>query len=428
MNRRGVESTIIGEFTDSNKCEVFYNHKKIMDIDMHFLHYGLPQKKLKTTYIKPHHIEPKFIKSKDLSDTLHHMLERLNLSSFEFITSQYDYVVQGENTLSPLAGRGRVNTEVSAFRPILSSPKAAVLSQGIYPSYSDIDPYHMAASCIDTAVRNVVAAGADPQKIALLDNFCWCSSDDPRRLGQLKLAVAACYDYALVYQTPFISGKDSMFNDFKGYDKEGKPVKISIPPTLLISSIGVVDDAARLVSIDAKMPGDLIYILGDTYDELGGSEYFMMLSEKQKGNFLGNFIPVVDGKKNIKLYSALHKCIEKDLIASSISITRGGLGIALAKKVMAGMMGLTINLENLPGKITRDDFALFSESQGRIIVTIDPRNKKQFESLLKGNSITPIGIVNSENVFEIKGLSGKNIVKTTVDKLIASYKKTFAGY
>ncbi|OGG13031.1 phosphoribosylformylglycinamidine synthase [Candidatus Gottesmanbacteria bacterium RIFCSPHIGHO2_01_FULL_39_10] len=428
MKRRGVEATVIGEFTNSGRCQVLYDKKEVMDIDMHFLHYGLPQKQLTSSFVLPKNDEPNLKIERNYTNVLLDLLERPSITSFDFISSQYDYVVQGNSALPPLQGRGRVNSDTSAFRPVLSSSKTIVMSQGIYPSYSDIDTYHMAGACIDTGIRNLIAAGVSPDYIALLDNFCWCSSDDPKRLGQLKRALKACYDYATLYETPFISGKDSMFNDFKGYDKDGKPIKISIPPTLLISSIGVVDDVTNLITLDAKISGDLIYILGETYDELGGSEYFRYISEKLKGNFIGNSVPKIDGAKNKKLYQSLYKCIEKGLIASSISITRGGLGIALAKKAIGGMLGLSINLKNLPGKVTRNDFALFSESQGRIIVTIAPENKKEFESLLKGNSFAQIGIVSKNGLFEIKGLDGRSIINTTVDKLLLSYRKTFSGY
>lgn len=418
MQSRGVEATIIGEFTNSGRCIVLLSGKTIMDLDMQFLHYGLPQQNLTTSFTPSQYDEPKFKEEKNYTKSILSLLERPNITSFEFISQQFDYVVQGNSALAPLQGRGRINSDTSVFRPILSSTKAVIMSQGMYPSYSDIDTYHMAACCIDTAIRNVIAGGANPDYIALLDNFCWCSSDDPERLGQLKRAAQACYDYATVYETPFISGKDSMFNDFKGYDKDGKPIKISIPPTLLITSIGVVADITKVVSLDAKMPGDLVYILGETYDELGGSEYYPVT----------NSLPHVDAMKNKKLYKALYKCIDKELIASSISITRGGLAVALAKKAMGDMLGLKIDLKNVPGKVSRNIFALFSESQGRIIVTIAPENKKTFEDVLKGVSFSQIGTVSKNDIFEIEGLNGKNIIKTTTKKLLRSYRKTFAGY
>jgi phosphoribosylformylglycinamidine synthase len=297
-----------------------------------------------------------------------------------------------------------------------------VISQGIYPSYSDIDTYHMAACCIDTAIRNAVVAGANIDHLALLDNFCWCSSGDSERLGQLKRACKACYDYTLAFQTPLISGKDSMFNDFKGFDENGKPIKISIPPTLLISSIGVIDDVLKSVSIDLKFPGDLIYIIGETFDELGGSEYYSM------NNYTGNKVPQVNAKKNRKLYQDFYKCVKSNLISSAISIGRGGLGVATVKTAIAGMLGIDISLKNIPGKYSRDDFTLFSESQGRIIVSINPILQKSFEKLMEKNTFAKIGMVTSQKSILIKNSKDKNIVNLNLNSTFNKYKSVFKNF
>ncbi len=422
MKRRGVEATVIGKFTNSKKCIVTYNKKTIMDIDLSFLHDGLPQRPIKTLATIAAYEDPKVASQKDLSKSLTEMLQRLNITSFEFISEQYDYIVQGNAVLGPLQGKGRVNGDTSVFRPLLNSQKGVIMSQGLYPTYSEIDPYRMSAAAIDTAIRNAVAAGANPDYLSLLDNFCWCSSTEPERLGQLKLAAKACYEYALLYETPYISGKDSMFNDFNGFDEKGNPIKISIPPTLLISSFGVIDDITKVVSLDAKFPGDLLYILGETHEELGGSEYFAI------HNGIGMTVPTVDAKKNKKLYQAVYTAIQKDLIASSISIGRGGLGVALAKKAIGGMLGLSINLQKLPGTLSRDDFALYSESQGRILVTISPKNKPAFEKLMQGNTYAEIGKVTKEQVLIVKGLKEKEVVNLHLEKAVTAYRETFKDY
>ncbi|MBI5123574.1 phosphoribosylformylglycinamidine synthase, partial [Candidatus Roizmanbacteria bacterium] len=387
MISRDVEATIIGEFNDSGRCIVKYHKKTIMDIDMEFLHNGLPVRPMKTKQIKSFFKNPLILQQKNLNQTLISMLSRPNITCFEFISKQYDHEVQGSSVIKPLQGKGRVNSETTVVKPIFDSSQAIALSQGLYPSYSEINSYQMAGASIDTAVRNLVAAGIDIDKIALLDNFCWCSSNDPQRLYQLKKATQACYDFAKIYETPFISGKDSMFNDFKGYDEKGNPIKISIPPTLLISSIGIIEDVLKIISIDIKFPGDLIYILGETKDELGGSEYFSMHKS------IGNNIPKVNASKNKKTYQAFYQAAKKNLISSAISITRGGLGVALAKTFLAGKLGIEVSLDNLPGQISRNDFALFSESQGRLLVTVHPKNKKMFEKILKGNYFKEIGTV-----------------------------------
>jgi len=208
--------------------------------------------------------------------------------------------VQAGSVMKPLVGKGRINSDATVIRPVLESRKAVVIAQGINPVYSRIDCYWMAAAAIDSAIRKAIAVGAKIDKLALLDNFCWCSSDEPERLGQLKDAAKGCYDFAKQFGTPFISGKDSMFNDFKGYNQKGKKVKISIDPTLLISSIGIIDDVNKVVSMDVKVKGDIVYVLGETLDELGGSEYFCMLSDN--GESIGSKVPKVDAKKNKKLF------------------------------------------------------------------------------------------------------------------------------
>jgi phosphoribosylformylglycinamidine synthase subunit PurSL len=429
MKRRGVEATVIGKFTDSDKCIVDYDGQRLMDVDMTFLHDGLPPRPMKTTYTKPAHKEPKISVLKNLTNSLHLMLARLNITSFEFISQQYDHEVQGGSVIKPLQGRGKVNGDATVTRPVLDSQKAVVISQGINPSYSDIDTYHMAAAAIDTAIRNVIAAGASLDHLALMDNFCWCSSNEPERLGQLKQAVKACYDTAVLFGTPFISGKDSMFNDFKGYDADGKPVKISVSPTLLISSIAVMKDARKAVSLDAKLSGDLVYILGETHDELGASEYFAMVGEKQRGKkFIGNVVPKVDARRNKSLYKSLSRAINKGVIASAQSIHRGGLIVAVAKTAMAGKLGINICLENIPGTASRDDFKLYSESQGRIIVTVAPQNKHKFEKIMKDQACSQIGQVTNNDPFVIKGQSGKKVVNASINSLLKSYKSTLGEY
>ena len=429
-DRRRVEATIIGEFTDSGKCIVNYNGQTVTDIDMDFLHDGLPKEHLTTTYTKHFHKEPNIPSLDDLTETFHSMLERLNIASHEFISKQYDHEVQGGSVLKPLQGKGRVCASATITKPLLNSNKGVVISQGINPSYSEIDTYHMAACAIDTAVRNAVTVGADLEQLAILDNFCWCSSDEPERLGQLKAAAEACYDYATAYGTPFISGKDSMFNDFKGYDKDGNPIKISILPTLLITTIGIIDDVRKSVSLDAQKAGDLVYVLGDTLDfESGGSEYYAMHGEKVKGEKpIGNNVPTVDAENNLKLYSVYSTCVKNGLIASAQSVETGGLAIALAKTAMGGNLGMDISLETISGIINYDDLTLFSETQGRILATVSPENKEEFEKNMQGNSFSQIGTMKKDNLFTIRGIEGKKIINTDLDSMLESYKSTFRGY
>ena len=426
MRRRGVEATVIGEFTDDSKCVVKYGQETVMDVDLKFLHDGLPEKVLTTTFTRPQHDEPQ-AGVEDLTTALYEMLGRHNICSKEFISTQYDHEVQAGSVLKPLVGKGRVNSDATVTRPLLDSFRGVALSQAAFPAYSKIDTHAMAACGIDAAVRNIIAVGGRLEQVALLDNFCWCSSDETERLGQLKRAAEACFDTAVAYETPFISGKDSMFNDFKGYDEQGNPVKISALPTLLVSSIAVVPDVRKCVSMDFKAAGDVIYVLGETKDELGASEYFAMLGEKQRDNRLvGNSVPSVEPKKNIARYTALAKAMDDGLVASAHAPGIGGLAASLAKCAIAGRLGAELDISVLAQGLQADR-ALFSESTGRFVVSVAPGNVDVFEQMMQGTGqVYQIGRV-AEHAFTVRNQMDR-IVETQVAALEQSYKERFAKF
>ncbi|MCV3769235.1 MAG: AIR synthase-related protein [Wolbachia pipientis] len=438
MKKHDVEFSMIGEFNNSGKAVVECPEGVvIMDMETEFLHSGNPKIYLQT---KPWsaRTQSKFL-YQNVCDTqsqckinsnvkrqnnfytscakmtttslafleveLKEMLSRPNICSKEFIVVQYDHEVQGSSVLKPLQGKGRVCSEVIVSRPILGSNRGVIKSQGFGSSYGEIDTYHMAACAIDTAIRSCVAAGGNINYLALLDNFCWCDAYNPERLWQLKRAAKACYDFAIVFKTPFISGKDSMFNDFKGYDKNGKEVMISAPPSLLISAIGVIENIENVVSLDVKMPGDLIYVLGTTYNELGRSEYQLY------SGISNNNVPKVDAKSAKELYERYNFAIKDDIIVSAIALNLGGLAIALAKSLIAGDLGAKVDFSLVPiGRIQKQNMNLinkitmFSESQSRILVTIAPQNQQRFEELFKGIVFSCIGKVTEEKVLNIKGI------------------------
>jgi len=428
MDRRGVEATIIGEFNDSGRCIVNANGKTIVDLDMEFLHDGLPKKTLETKPMKTHLKNPTFDEPGNLSKTLLEMLSRLNICSKEFVSVQYDHEVQGNSVLKPLQGKGRVNAEAGVVRPFLESIKGAAVSHSLYPGYGDIDTYWMAACAIDSAVKNLIAVGAKLEDIALLDNFCWCSSNEPERLWQLKKAAQACYDFATGYGTPFISGKDSMFNDFKGFDEENNALKISVPPTLLISSLATIEDSSKCVSMDAKIEGDLVYVLGLTKGELGASEYYRMNAEKTSKNEILGAVPQVDLAKALKLYKSFSNAIGNKLIASVQPVGLGGLSVAIAKTCIAGMLGAKIDLKKVPHVgLDRNDTMLFSESQSRFVVTIAPDNKGAFEKALEDSEFAEVGVISGNNL-EMTGLKGNNVVRNSLADLEEAYKKTLRDY
>lgn len=420
MKSREVEATIIGEFTDSGKVVVEWNGNTIMDLELEFLHNGLPQKHLITAPVSRTYREPEIPKEASRTKYLEKLLAEKNISGFSFISAQYDHEVQASSVLKPLSGRGRINTDAQVFKPILSSEKGVVLSSSLYPSYGDISAYHMASCALDTAIRNAVCAGATLSHLAILDNFCWCSSNEPTRLAELVDAVKACYDHAVGYGTPFISGKDSMFNDFKGYDEKGNPIKISIPPTLLISAIGVMPDITKTVSPEFKNAGDIIYLLGETHDELGASEYYKMLARESKKiserHAIGNSVPKVNLQKNLQTYLAFEKAITKELVASAMSVTSGGLGITLAKASVGGMVGCKADIKNISGDAKSVDATLFSESQGRILVSVNPKNVSKFEKIIKNIAHTKLGKVTKDSKFIITE-GKKKVVDSNVKKL-----------
>jgi len=414
MEDRGVECTVIGKFNDSGRGKVVFNGKTIFDLDMDFLHNGLPTKKLITKPYPYNNKEP-VIAVKDQLKTFEQMLGSHNICSFEFISKQYDHEVQNNSVIKPLIGVGRVNGTAQVVRPVLKSRKGLVISETVNPRLSEINCYDMAAVAIDTAVRNSVAVGADIDYMALLDNFCWCSSNEPQRLAQLKDAAKASYDIATTYMTPFLSGKDSMFNDFKGYDESGKPIKISVHPTLMISTIGVISDVAETMTMDLKATGDLIYVIGITRDEMGGSEFYNIHGE------LGINSPRVAPNAARRLYKKMYEI--KELLSACASITAGGLLIALAKMSIAGQLGASVDIRTVPNEYLPVEKIFYSETQTRFIITIDPDKQEEFETAMKDFDIARIGLVTDNNFIITDGID--EIIRTNVKRMDEIYRKRF---
>ena len=286
-------------------------------------------------------------------------------------------------------------SDSTVIKPLFNSNKSIGVSQGIYPNYTNIDSYNMAACSIDTAIRNLIVTGCDLSTIALLDNFCWCSPENSEKLYQLKMASKACYDLSLTFGTPFISGKDSMYNDFNGYDKKNKKIKVSIPPTLLISSVGIIKSYNNLLTIAPQAIEDLVYIIGKTDSEIGGSEFVKIFG------FKGGDVPKVYKKTAKVNYNNFSKANQNKLITSAISVGIGGLGITLSKMAIASQMGLKLDLSNINtiDKKIDNNHVLFSESQSRIVVTVNPSNKRKFENYFKKNQLSLVGkIIKSKKI------------------------------
>ncbi len=415
FKKEDVEASVIGEFTDNKRLQLYYNGNLVCDLDMEFLHNGLPQLERDALWQPTLNPEPDFAQPDDLTEDLKKILGSWNVCSKEWVIRQYDHEVQGTSVLKPLVGASNDGPgDAAVIRPVADSKKGIIISNGINPKYGDINTYWMAASAIDEALRQVIAVGGSLDEVALLDNFCWGNPEKPDRLGALVQAAQACYDITSVYGTPFISGKDSLYNEYE----TGKE-SICIPPTLLISAMGVMDDIKKAVSMDCKQAGDLIYIVGVTYRELGGSHYYAIRG------YIGNSVPKVHPKKGKKMMNALAKTMKKGLVKACHDLSEGGIGVAAAEMAFAGGLGMKIEVKNVPlaENIERDDFILFSESNTRFLVEIAPKDKERFEKALSGVAFAEIGRVTKDKKLEVIALNNKAIIKADVDELKEAWQK-----
>ena len=287
---------------------------------------------------QPKYPEPDFAQPSDLGKSLKDILGTWNVCSKEWVIRQYDHEVQGGTVIKPLVGKTNEGPgDATVIRPVFNSDKGVIVSNGINPKYGQLSPYWMAASAIDEALRQIIAVGGSLKQVALLDNFCWGDTRKPEMLGALVEAAQACYDMAIVYGTPFISGKDSLYNEF---EYEGKI--IAIPHTLLISAMGIMQDVKRSISMDFKQAGDFIYIVGETKNELGASAYL-----DTKG-FIGNSVPQVDPARAKALMDKLSKATGRGFVKACHDCSEGGIGVAVAEMAFAGGLGAEINMKSVP--------------------------------------------------------------------------------
>ncbi|MGH8056089.1 MAG: AIR synthase-related protein, partial [Candidatus Entotheonellia bacterium] len=365
--------------------------------------------------------EPHIPEPADYTALLCALLARPNICSKESWVRQYDHEVQGMSVVKPFVGlQNDGPSDAAVLRPLLDSVLGVIVANGICPRYGEIDTYAMAACAIDEAVRNVVAVGGRLGRIAGLDNFCWpdpvpspTNPDAEHKLAQLVRANQALYDYCTAYALPCISGKDSMKNDYRVGD-----TKISIPPTLLFSVLAVIDDVMQVVTMDAKQPGDLVYVLGLTRAELGGSEYYALLGH------LGASVPRVDAALARRLYEALSAGIAQGLVASCHDCSDGGLGVALAETAFAGGLGMDLQVRTVPQEgDLRDDLLLFAESQSRFVVTVHPANARAFEAVLHGLPFASIGVVTDGGVLRISGRAGTPLIEAGIQQLKAAWQR-----
>lgn len=407
-----VGANILGKITNTKHLRLYYNDKIECDISNTFLHNGCPTTTKEGIYIPTKLNEPNLKEPTNYNQVLKKLLATWDICSKESIVRQYDHEVQGTSVVKPFAGQGNdAPNDAAVVAPILGSNKGMVVGHGLIPSYGKIDPYWGAAAAIDEAVRNLVCVGADPERIALIDNFIWPTPEE-KELGDLDRAVDACYDTATKMSMPFVSGKDSLSSTYRGAYGE----IIKIPPTLCVSAFAAMDDIYKSITAPFKQVGSNIYIIGTTSQELGGSAYYGLY------NKLGSSVPKHDPKAALKLYKKIYKAIRKRFVISAHDASEGGIAVGIAEMCFGGL-GARIDLAGVPisgSKSMRPDHILFSESNSRIIVEVPTNKKALFKKLFGALPYGLIGEVTENSHLSIS--HKKNII---IDESILSLKKAW---
>jgi len=413
-----VESTVVGRFTDDRKLKLCYNGQQVGELDMEFLHAGVPKYSREALWQSPALSEPNIAEKDNYNDELLGILSSYNVASKEWVIRQYDHEVQGGSVVKPLTGLYNDGpSDAAVIQPKLDSGKGLAVSCGMNPLYGDIDPYWMALAGIDEAIRNLVCVGGRADRIALLDNFCWGDCTKPETLGPLVRAAQACYDGAMAFQAPFVSGKDSLNNEFACEDGS----QISIPSTLLISAMSIVDDINKCVTMDAKKASNLLFIVGQTKNELGGSHYY-----KIKGH-LGANVPRLDLGMSPRIARKVSEAIAGGLVVSCHDCSEGGLAAALAEMGFAGGLGIEVDLRGLPRSkdCTRPDAQLFSESNCRYVVEIEPEKFDAFAKLMLDVPFGQIGKVTAEQTLVVRAEDGQTVIEADIAALKQAWQKPF---
>lgn len=425
--RRGVEVSNLGEFSDDGYFCIKHGDRIVGLLELDFLHDGLPPMVLKaewqgpkedTVFGRPEVREP--ITEAEMSSrafferALYRLLARWNIRSKESWVRRYDHEVQAATVVKPFVGvkqDGPGDSGVLWMAPHGGDEKGGVaISCGLQPKLSSFDTYLSAQHALDEAVRNAVAVGADPDQIAVVDNFCWPdplpserNPDATHKLAQLVRANHGLYDLALAYGTPFVSGKDSMKNDFIGKSRFGKDVKISVPPTVLVTAMAKVHDVAKTVTSDFKSAGDKIFLLGKNFRNLGGSELLMEFSLPTKS--ISPTPPVVQAETQMQLYRKIHKMIQAGLLNSCHDCSDGGFLVALVESALGGDLGLRADTSDFSTELkdfggTFTEF-LFHETPGRFVVSVAPDKLAEFHKAMDGEKVIPFGEVTKEDVVRV---------------------------
>ena len=492
-----VEASIIGAFTNSHHLIVTDHGQTVASLPMSFLHDGRPDRTLEAVWVreangpaeddqgrgKP---SPYPVRSREsirtgyglglplpwsLASVLQSLLRHPTISSKESVVRRYDHEVQGATVLKPLVGlAGNGPGDAAILQPILSdvgtrfiasaSRAGIILSNGINPLYGQFDPYWMAMNAVDEALRNLTAVGGDIERAAILDNFCWGNPTDPAQLGMLVRAVKGCHDAATGFGVPFISGKDSLNNEYRANGQ-----RLPVIPTLLISALGVIDDAAQSVDMSLKQPGNLLYLIGQTRNELAGSHYLEVSfperqtragaspartlydsasrsvagygrglpppwSDESEATIPGTTVPHVDVATARNTMNAVGNAIRAGLVQSCHDLSEGGLAVAAAEMALAGLLGLSIDIEQMPRETLeypdelQATILLFSKSASRFLLEVAPQQQEAFEAHMQAHDVHDIaclGSVTESGRFQVR--KGKLLlIDLTVDELQTAWK------
>ncbi|RLE50771.1 MAG: phosphoribosylformylglycinamidine synthase subunit PurL, partial [Candidatus Methanomethylicota archaeon] len=396
-----IEATPIGRFVEGHDTKVYYKGFLVADLKLDFI-FNPPKAIRYAEYVEREEVMEQVSFPEHVDDVLLRLLSSPNITSKEAVIRTYDHEVKGLTALKPLHGLKGAPNDAAVLKPLPNSWKGLAIACGIKPSYGRISAYWMAASCIDEAIRNSVAVGG--RRWALLDNFTWGNPEKPDRMGALLKAVEACYEVAKGFEAPFISGKDSLYNE--------SPLG-PVTPTLLITSVSIVPDIRKIVSVNLKQAGNPLYVLGVTKRELGGSEYLRILKAS------GGRAPKVNVKEAKRLYDHLITAIDLGFVAACHDVSDGGLGIALAEMCLASDYGAKVHLTKVlrEDDVDRDDILLFSETNSRLVVEVKKDKAFEFEKLMEGVAFSKVGEVSDEARLTIYGLNGDVLTKLDVDSL-----------
>jgi phosphoribosylformylglycinamidine synthase len=399
-----VEVSILGTFTGDGDLRVRYAGDIVADMPMEFLHDGLPRRHLNALWRDSVQAADGPTITGAPNDLLLRMLADPNIASKEQIVRRYDHEVRGGTLVRPFGGPKMDGpNDAAVLKPLgtWEHNKAFALSAGINPQIGRNDPYAMAISVIDEAIRNAVAVGADPDQLAILDNFCWGNPTLADRLGALVRTCQGCYDAALAYRTPFISGKDSLYNEFNG---------TPIPGTLLISAIAIVPDMNQVVTAPLKRAGNWLYLVGTTQDELGGS-LLHALFDSSAGR-----APTLP-ENALDNYRALHQAMRAGLIRSCHDLSEGGLALALAEMALGGRLGIHVEIASQGlSPLT----LLFAESNGRLVIEVEPDDALALETQLAQVPLTRIGTVSNTPMLSI-AVDGASQINLPVEQLVSAW-------